>query len=309
VLHCGGVSLRGSVARPCRGSCVGRAVAFWLVACFPGQGQTEQPQPQVGPSATDRIFTATREDGTLEIPGGTFLMGSDSPDAPENEKPVHEVKVATFRLDRTEVTVKAFAECVRAGACRAPEAYVNRRGDYRIFCNWKHPEDRASHPVNCVDFHQAAAFCSWAKKRLPTEQEWEYAARGGAEGRLFPWGNSKPDHRRLNACGPECPNNLTAKGFPRQPPLYEASDGWPETAPVGSFPDGASRHGVLDMAGNVWEWTATEYVTYDGRHREPGRVLRGGSWGGGDARTERTTNRFRLPPESKGQFLGFRCAQ
>jgi formylglycine-generating enzyme required for sulfatase activity len=63
------------------------------------------------------------------------------------------------------------------------------------------------------------------------------------------------------------------------------------------------------MAGNVWEWTATEYATYDGRRREGNRVLRGGSWGGGDARTERTTNRFRLPPESKGQFLGFRCAE
>ncbi len=246
---------------------------------------------------------------TVVIPGGTFPMGSDSREASESEKPVHQVNVKSFRLDRTEVTVQAYAECVRQGACREPEAYVNRRHDYRIFCNWKHPQDRALHPVNCVDYYQAAGFCSWAGKRLPSEQEWEYAARGGAEARTFPWGDDRPSEKRLNACGPECPANLAAKGFPRQPPLYQASDGWPETAPVGSFPAGASKDGALDLAGNVWEWTASEYASYDGRRHEGNRVLRGGSWGGGDARTERTTNRFRLPPESRGQFLGFRCAQ
>ena len=78
---------------------------------------------------------------------------------------------------------------------------------------------------------------------------------------------------------------------------------------MGSFPAGASKHGVLDMAGNVWEWTASQFVSYDGNTTEPKRILRGGSWGGGDARTERTTNRFRLGPTSRAQFLGFRCAK
>jgi formylglycine-generating enzyme required for sulfatase activity len=245
----------------------------------------------------------------VEIPGGTFAMGSDSPEANDSEKPVHSVTVKGFRLDKTEVNVMAYALCVRAGACREPDAYRNQRGNYHAFCNWKHPEKRLSHPINCVDFQQASAFCSWAHKRLPTEEEWEYAARGGSESRTYPWGNDKPDQSRLNACGSECSDNLAAKRFPRWTPLYETSDGWPETAPVGSFPAGASKHGVLDLAGNVWEWTASEYARYDGSHAEKKRVLRGGSWGGGDARTERTTNRFRLVPDSNAQFLGFRCAQ
>jgi formylglycine-generating enzyme required for sulfatase activity len=217
--------------------------------------------------------------------------------------------VKGFRLDRTEVTVQAYAECVRARACTEPDAYSDKGGSYRIFCNWKHPHNRSLHPINCVDFQQATTFCAWAGKRLPSEEEWEYAARAGSDDRTYPWGADKPDQTRLNACGSECPANLVAKRFPRWAPMYEADDGWPETAPVGSFPAGASKHGVLDLLGNVWEWTASEYAAYDGSSSEKKRVLRGGSWGGGDPRTERTTNRFRLVPVSRAQFLGFRCAQ
>jgi formylglycine-generating enzyme required for sulfatase activity len=276
-----------------------RAVLGFALAATLAIGKT--PQSHTAPSWI--------RGGMVEIPGGTFAMGSDSRDANENEKPVHSATVKSFRLDKTEVTVRAYSECVRAGACSEPDAYLDERGNYRIFCNWKHPQNRLLHPINCVDFQQASAFCAWAGKRLPTEEEWEYSARAGAEGRTYPCGNDKPDQTRLNACGSECPDNLGAKRFPRQPPMYETGDGWPETAPVGSFPAGASKHGVLDLAGNVWEWTASEYALYDGSRTEKKRVLRGGSWGGGDPRTERTTNRFRLDPESRAQFLGFRCAQ
>ena len=254
----------------------------------------------------------------VRVPGGTFAMGSDAADATANERPAHLVTVASFDLDKTEVTIKAYDLCVQAGKCSAPESYLNERGNYRIFCNWHHPQDRGQHPVNCVDFQQATSFCAWAGKRLPTEEEWEYAARAGAgtglgspgepDARKYPWGTAPPDQTRLNACGSECPQNLTAKRFPSASPMYAASDGWPETAPAGSFPAGASKDGVLDLAGNVWEWTASWYTTYDGSRSESKRVLRGGSWGGGDPRTERTTNRFRLDPQSRGQFLGFRCA-
>jgi len=248
-------------------------------------------------------------DEMIEIPGGTFAMGSEGGEANENEKPVRAVRVASFRLDKTEVTVDAYAACVRARKCGEPEPYLGERGNFRTFCNWRHPQGRGNHPVNCVDFEQARAFCAWVGKRLPTEEEWEYAARGGGEGRNYPWGNQPPDPTRLNACGAECPANLVAKRFFGVAPMFQAKDAWPETAPVGSFPAGASKHGVLDLAGNVWEWTATLYASYDGQSREPKRVLRGGSWGGGDARTERTTNRFRLDPASRAQFLGFRCAR
>jgi formylglycine-generating enzyme required for sulfatase activity len=267
--------------------------------------------PTLAACRTSRVPVAPLwiRDGMVEIPGGTFAMGSDGRDANENEKPVHSVTVKSFRLDRTEVTVQAFAECVRAGACSEPDAFRNERANFHIFCNWKNPQNRSLHPINCVDFQQAKTFCAWANKRLPTEEEWEYAARAGSEGRAYPWGNDKLDQTRLNACGKECPANLVAKGFPRWEPLYEVDDGWPETAPVGSFPAGASKHGVLDLLGNVWEWTASEYAFFDGSHAEKKRIMRGGSWGGGDPRTERSSNRFRLVPTSRAQFLGFRCAQ
>jgi sulfatase modifying factor 1 len=248
-------------------------------------------------------------DEMVEIPGGTFAMGSDDPDANENEKPMHTARVAAFRLDRTEVTVADYGTCVRAGKCSEPEAWGEQRGDFHASCNWRHPQGRQDHPVNCVSFDQATAFCAWLGKRLPTEEEWEYAARGGAEQRKYPWGNGAPDSSRLNACGGECPPNLRAKRFYAVAPMYPDDDGWPETAPVGRFPAGASKHGILDLAGNVWEWTATAYASYDGRIHEDKRVLRGGSWGGGDPRTERATNRFRLAPTARAQFLGFRCAK
>ena len=248
-------------------------------------------------------------DEMIAIPGGDFAVGSEDGDANANEKPVHPVKVASFCLDKTEVTVADYGTCVAAARCSEPEAYRALRGDFRQACNWRHPEGRQNHPVNCVDFVQATAFCAWAGRRLPTEEEWEYAARAGAEGRKYPWGNTAPDSSRLNACGTECQPNLVAKRFFGVTPMYPASDGWPETAPVGSFPAGASKHGVLDLAGNVWEWTATWYAAYDGSSREDKRVLRGGSWGGGDPRTERATNRFRLEPNARAQFLGFRCAR
>ena len=161
------------------------------------------------------------------ISGGSFAMGSDAQDANENEKPVHQVTVADFWLDRTEVTVGAYAACVRAGKCGEPEPYTPERGNYRVFCNWRHPEGRAAHPINCVDYEQATAFCTWAGKRLPSEEEWEYAARAGAENRKFPWGNDQPNATRLNACGDECTKNLIAQRFPGGKPMYSGNDGWP----------------------------------------------------------------------------------
>lgn len=245
----------------------------------------------------------------VAIAGGSFTMGSDDADSSESEKPPHSVTVLPFQIDRTEVTVDAYAACVNAKTCSEPLSFVDEKKNFRVFCNWKHPQGRGSHPVNCVGWDQAASYCAFAGKRLPTEEEWEYAARGGADQRTYPWGNAAPDPTRVNGCGTECEGSTKAKGFPGWAPLYPSSDGFAETAPVGSYPNGASKDGAVDLAGNVWEWTASEYSPYGSRAPDTKRVLRGGSFGAGDARTLRAANRFRLAPSSQSEFLGFRCAR
>ena len=284
-----------------------RTHAWWLALVCALACQRAKPVPV--DSEPPKPRSEDRVGAMISIAGGTFAMGTDEADASASEKPPHEVTVRAFQIDKTEVTVQAYAACVKANRCSEPLSFVGERNNFRIFCNWKHAEDRSAHPVNCVALDQAIAYCLFAGKRLPTEEEWEYAARGGAEERMYPWGNEPPDQTRVNACGAECPDGVQAKGFPGWPPLYPTSDGFAETAPVGSFPKGASKDGALDMAGNVWEWTASEFKPYGVQKTDGKVVLRGGSFGGADARTLRTTNRFRLPPSSQSEFLGFRCAR
>lgn len=180
--------------------------------------------------------------GMAPIPGGTYKDRWDVT-----------VTVADFCLDVREVTVKAWTSCVTAGACTAPRAYQST-GMARA-CNWKHPSDRDEHPVNCVDWNQATGYCKWSSKtyatRLPTQHEWRWAARGGNEARKYPWGGAAPASGKLNACGAEC-----AKHFKFDGGMYTGDDGYPETAPVGSYP--ASRWGLFDLAGNVREWTSDD---------------------------------------------------
>jgi formylglycine-generating enzyme required for sulfatase activity len=139
------------------------------------------------------------------------------------------------------VTVAAYRLCVRASACAPP---IKHEG-----CNWEQ-RGRDDHPINCVDWAQANAYCAWMGKRLPTEEEWEYAARG-REGRRYPWGDEAPGPTRVNVCDKEC-RRMAERGRGQLPPImFEASDGWGSTAPVGSYPAGNSPFGVADMAGNI----------------------------------------------------------
>jgi formylglycine-generating enzyme required for sulfatase activity len=223
------------------------------------------------------------------------------------------VTLSAFCIDKTEVTVAGFRACVQDGGCPPPSATVDwkdikseERSKWSPYCTWgKRGLDQ--HPINCVDWKQATTYCEWSGGRLPTEAEWEYAARG-KDGRLYPWGNQRPDANRLNACGGEC----------GQAHMYPDDDGWPATAPVGKFREGASAFGVLDMAGNVWEWTADSFAEYSDQpvtnpqhllRDESPRVFRGGSWTNVDPAWVRAGYRNKRDPGSRTLILGFRCAR
>ncbi|HEX3480610.1 MAG TPA: SUMF1/EgtB/PvdO family nonheme iron enzyme [Kofleriaceae bacterium] len=245
-------------------------------------------------------------DGMVRVPRGTFAMGSPDGTGEDDEHPRHPVTISAFCIDRTEVTVKAYEACVAANRCTAPHREISP------YCN---QPDRADHPVNCVDWHQAVAYCRWRDNRLPTEAEWEYAARG-SDGRLYPWGNEPPSATRLNACGRECVawgKRVLGRDWPA---MYDGDDGWVTTAPVGSFPAGASPFGALDMAGNVWEWTADWRGSYpaaavtDPRSPATGsaRVDRGNGWHAHLPADVRAAVRDSGDPALPTNSTGLRCA-
>lgn len=248
----------------------------------------------------------------VEIPSGSYLMGTADGDA--DEKPVHQVTVAGFCMDRTEVTVAMYADCVRRSLCPPAPTTAAWPGineeDQKFdsqFCNGGRP-DRGDHPINCVDWSQADTYCRAVGKRLPTEEEWEYAARG-TDGRMYPWGNAAPSASLLNSCGAEFLAMGARLGRSGWKSMYSGDDGWESTAPVGSYPAGASPFGVLDMAGNVWEWTSSGYSEdYRSPRSDERRVIRGGAWGYDDPSFVRTTNRGKGTLANRGADLGFRCA-
>ncbi len=205
--------------------------------------------------------------GMVTIPAGNFLYGDDK----------KSVYLAAFKIDRTEVTVADYARCVQAGKCTKPDSSSDPD-------NWGKP-GRENHPVNDVNWNDAKAYCEWAGKRLPSEQEWEKAARG-TDGRTYPWGEQEPtcDRTILDEGGLGCGKNGT----------------WP----VCSKPNGNSPYGLCDMTGNVWEWTADWYTVNETR------VLRGGSWSDdGNMTFFRAGDRSGCAPADLGNNLGFRCAQ
>jgi formylglycine-generating enzyme required for sulfatase activity len=182
------------------------------------------------------------------------------------------VTVHPFCLDQTEVTVDAYTACVQAGKCTADLT----SGDG---CNYG-VSGRGNHPMNCVDWTQSAAYCHAQGKRLPSEDEWEWAARGGSEGRAYPWGASEPDAQ------------LCWSGVAKR-------EG---TCAVGSYPAGDAPGGIHDLAGNVCEWTSTS-------HEGNTRVDRGGGWSNNDASGVSTAFRDWFAGSSRFSFLGLRCAR
>lgn len=249
----------------------------------------------------------------VHVPGGWFQMGSKKGDP--DERPVRRVYVSSIWMDKTEVPARRFAKFMKLTPHRTDAekrgwgwvwdfALRGGKGGWKNVrgATWARPEGPGSdwrkmpgQPVSQVSWNDAEAYCIWAGRRLPTEAEWEHAARG-ADGRRYPWGDQKILGR------------ANVKG---------EKDGFPGVAPVGSFPKGASPFGLLDMSGNLWEWIADRYQKNAYRkmaEREPAgpdkgetRVVRGASWGS-PLKWASTHNRYSRLPGYWNNKIGIRCA-
>ncbi len=237
-------------------------------------------------------------EGMIRVPAGPFTMGSDQEDTEgktaefgmvkplyQDEHPSHTVMLPTYFIDRLEITIEQYAKFIAATSARPP-------GDWK---KGKPPAGRDNYPASGMNWYDADRYCAWVGKQLPTEAEWEKAARG-PNAFVFPWGNEF-DPKKANTGG----------------------SGLNDLAPVGSFPQGRSPYGVEDMAGNVWEWTADWYQPYPGSRYQSDafgqktKVLRGGSWGGAGhyalSYFYRTSHRLNSEPEFGFPDAGFRCVK
>ena len=325
--------------------------------------KSEGPSSNQIPPSPAKYFSADMKwtNGMVWIPGGTFWMGAD--DGQPDEKPVHEITVDGFWMDKTEVSNEQFEKFIQATsyitvAERKPDAkdfpgvppenlvpgsivfsppaeeipadelkdpaMHFRWWKYVPGANWRHPEGpdsdikgRENHPVVHVCWDDAAAYCRWAGKRLPTEAEWEFASRGGLDRKPFVWGTEKNPGGKWNA-------NIWQGKFPNENTL---EDGFKTTAPVATFPP--NGYGLFDMAGNVWEWCADwyrpDYYENSPKKNPPGpndsldpnepgqvkRVSRGGSFLCSDVYCTgyRPSARMKSTPDTGLSHTGFRCVK
>lgn len=254
--------------------------------------------PQAGPAhAEGAVHLQPFLTDMVRIPAATFVMGTDRDG--KGDGPAHQVTITkAFYIDRTEVTAEAYGACVDDGACTPPSVHSGAQVETSWGCNTA--KERPRHPANCVDRSQAERYCAFVQKRLPTEAEWELAARG-TDGRAFPWGNEAPTR---------CEQAIvsTAAGG-----CGERKGTWE----VGTTPEGKSPFGAVDMAGNVWEWVADGYDAYTAAPQTDPRaplgagargVVRGGSW---DYAPTSAKSTYRLPFYAAGgnASIGVRCAR
>lgn len=301
----------GVIVLCCAGSIVG---GFQFIPTF----LTPAPTSTQTPSATSRATNTPRytptptpipEEFTTDagatmrlIPEGEFSMGGNDGNA--DERPVHSVYLDAYYIDKYEVTNSLYEVCVNDGVCDPPQETSSR-----TYAPYYGNPQFAEYPVIHVNWYQAEAYCEWRGARLPTEAEWEKAARGTDQYK-YPWGNSFQcrngnfdDLMRLDGYvipgGPNC-------------------DGYKDTAPVGLFDGGRSPFDIYDMAGNVWEWVADWYdgnYYSDSPDKDPqgptsgsARVIRGGAWDVANTKNLLATRRIGYDPSTTANYLGFRCA-
>lgn len=288
------------------------AYGFMVLAAIAAIGQLAAGEDRGLRDARARAIRGCPTD-MVRVPAGTFRMGA--PDGIVEQQQRHMVTLPDYCIDRTEVTVKAYHACAAARGCPAASHTVSwgpySADDVKRFSALCNRDDRPDHPINCVSWDQAVAYCRWAGKRLPSEAEWEHAALGN-DGRSYPWGSTASDARHQNACGTECVA-MAGRDLQRSwRAAYDGDDGWVATAPVGSFPQGKSPFGAVDMAGNVWEWTVDWSPASAVAPRpmpDPPRVQRGGGWSDDGVADTRSAFRLRFEPPDRSADVGFRCAR
>ncbi|XP_063809835.1 inactive C-alpha-formylglycine-generating enzyme 2 isoform X2 [Pseudophryne corroboree] len=293
---------------------------------------SSSPRVQLPVLGAERAGGHEHNDVMVQLDGGKFIMGTNAPNGKDGEFPAKQVTVKPFAIDRYPVTNKNFREFVRAKKYKSeaetfgwsfvfedfvPEELKKKVSQKlesapwwlpieRAF--WRQPsgpgsgiKDKLDIPVLQVSWNDAQAFCKWQGKRLPTEEEWEFAARGGLTGNTYPWGNTFQETR--------C--NLWQGKFPT---MDSAEDGYHGVSPVAAFPP-QNAYGLYDMLGNTWEWTSTGYSSPGEatQHRQKMYVLRGASWidtqDGSANHIARVSTRMGNTPDSASDNLSFRCAK